>query len=335
MSVGVLYSKQGLALGEVVATFNRQWVSNQFGECKFELAAGADAVLLEKGNFLVLEHDSLPPWVGTLDTPQTWGAGKVLYTAYSAERLFQLRPGLPGILLKGSAGVIYRQIIEIANSYADTLIRPGNIWTGGTSREETVTLAPLYDDIIRISQRSRDDWWIEPQVIKGQLSLLAHWDEERGEALDFVLEEGVNIELKDNLMDEQGEIWNGVIGYGNGATWDSKPKTGLITAQESWDDYGPRIRGVFVDTDSLATVEAGARAYLRQHKQPRRSFNPTATDVAGTFEHLDIGNVLDLKTTRTGHEHGQQGLETSVEILEMTYREAVEAVDLVVDEEKR
>lgn len=334
MSMGYWFNKQGIVIGETVATFNRQWVKNQFGECKFELAAErVDPVLMEKGNFLMLEHDDLPIWVGYVDLPQTWAAGKVVFTVYSAERLFQLRPGLPGKLLKGTAGNIFTQIIEIANSYAETLIRPGDIYVGGVSREETVTLAPLYDDIIRISKRSRNDWWIEPQVVNGQLTLLAHWEERRGDDLEFALEEGVNIELKDNLMDEQGEIWNGVIGYGNGATWDSKPKSALIVDQDSWDEHGPRIRGVFVDTDSPSTVEAGARAFLRQHKQPRRSFNLTATNVNGTFKQLDIGNVVDLKTLRTGYEHGEQGIETSIEILEITYKEAGETVDLIVDEE--
>jgi hypothetical protein len=328
----VMFDKSGFAIGEVVATIDRQWVLNRYGEAKFEVSISqveAKPNVFEKGNFILLREDGLPDWAGYVDTPEPWGNGKVALTCYSAERLLELRPGVVDTLY-GTGGSIFVRAIEMANSWGDTLIRPGSIYKGGTSREES--FAPsnqIYDDILRIANRSGNDWDITPDFRNGKLTLLGNWYETKRRVIDFALTEGVNMEAKDGTLEYEGPIWNYVYAFGNAATWASRE------AVEVWDDdsihrYGLKATGLGVESNEEATIRAHAEAYLAYYKDPRRRLDVTVTNLNGTFGWLRIGNVPDVELIRQGLEDGEVGFTAAMEIGEMTYQHGAGRMDLVL-----
>lgn len=330
----VLFDKQGFAIGDVVATFHRQWVLNRYGEAKFQTAVSVvedHPEYFEKGNLIVLREDNLPDWVGYIDVPENWGEGRVLFTCFSAERIFELRPGRLDKLY-GTGGSIFERAIEMANSWGDTLIRPGTIHKGGGSREESFSPAnQIYDDILRISNRSRNDWDVTPEVSNGKLTLLGNWYETKRRVVDFALTEGVNMESKDGALEYEGPIWNYIFAYGNAATWASR-RTAEVWDDDSIAKYGLRARGAAVNSNAEATVLDQAEAMLELYKSPARKLDVTAVNALGTFGQLRIGHVPDVEMVSHGLEDREVGFTAAMEIVEMTYRHGEGKMDLILVE---
>lgn len=330
----IFFDKRGFAIGDLVATFDRRWNKNEYGEAKFvatQSDVAARAGQFESGNFLLLREADLPDWVGYLDTPESWGAGKVTFTAFSAERLFDQRPGVVDKLY-GTGGSIFERVIEMANDLGDTLIRPGEIFAGGNSREESFSPAnQLYKDIDRIARRSRNDWDVTPSYTNGKLVLEANWYERKRKRIPFALTEGYNMELKENTLEYEGRVWNYVVAYGNASTWSSR------VTHEVWDDesikkHGLRVTGLAVQSNEEATVQAAAEAHLAINKERRRKLDVSVTDVDGTFRQLRIGHVPDVEVMQQGIENGEVGFTAEMEIIEMIYDHAAGKIDVTLKE---
>lgn len=340
----ILRDKEGKAISDVQAIFDRAWLLNGYEQCSFTISAKKELARLDDftfGNYLTITDDELPIWGGYFDPNQPWSTtGKVGMNAYSGEKLFGTRAYKSEKLLKGSPGAIYRQIIEAMNSVIPwaTLIRTGNIYDGGDSREETISTKALYDDVLRISARSGNDFYVEPVIQDGILNFDGHWYAKRGEVKDFALEEGVNVEAKDNVIEYQGEIWNYIFAFGNAATG-SERETAIAYNQVSIDRYGPRMYPLSVDSNNKATVQASADVFLKYYANPRRTFNLTVggkrvrEDAKSTvFKTLRIGDTVDLNLYSPGYENGKSGVETKVRIFGMTHRGKRNTMELTANE---
>jgi len=334
MTQATLFDKRGFALDELTASYNRQWVKNAFGECKFTAAirdVEAHPEVFAKGNLIVIKQDNLPDWVGYLDFPEPWGDGTIVFQAFSAEKIFDLRPGRPDKLF-GTAGSIFNRLIGVANSWGDTLMRPGDIYLGGSDREESISYAnQLYADVQRIAERSGNDWDITPQVTNGKLTLLANWYAAKRKVVDHALTEGINMEAKSSTLEYTGPVWNSVVAFGNASTWASR-KLAYASDEASQANYGLRALGLAVDSNVDATVQAAADAYAAYYKNPRRSVDISATDVNGTFAWLRIGHVPDVELIGVGLDDGTKGFTMQAEIVEMNYLHDRDVMDLTVRE---
>jgi hypothetical protein len=341
----IVYDKEGKALGEVRALFDRAWVLNGYEQCTFLVSSRAELERLSDfafGNYLVINDDVLDAWVGYFDPVRPWSTtGVMTVEAYSAERIFEHRCFPGERLLTGTAGAIFRQIIEHANAVIpwNTLIRPGDIYEGGTSRQETINPKKLYDDVLRISSRSGNDWDVTPALDEnGVLTLRGNWYERRGSVKDFALEEGVNVEAKQNVLEEQGEIWNFIFAYGLGASWSDRPQA-VAYDLESIARYGVRMYGLAVEATTPATVEASAKAFLAYYAHPRKTFNLTVGGrrvredaLYNAYQMLRIGDVVDLRLYSAGFENGKLGVETQVRITGMTHRGRSDLMDVTANE---
>lgn len=333
----IVYDQAGRALQDIRAEFDRGWALNGREQCTFSISTvGANMDNFRFGNYLVITDAELPVWGGYFAAPQTWGTSeRATVQAYSGEGIFSWRCYRGEKLLKGTAGAIYRQIVENLNTSAPlaTLMRPGEIYDGGASREETVTARSYYDDVLRISARSGNDWWVEPVTDDGALHFEAHWYSRRGETKRYALEEGVNIEASDNVMEYQGEIYNYIFAFGNGATWADRVTLTELD-QTSIDLYGLRMYALSVNAGTETTVRASAQAFLRANAYPQRVFSlvvggkRTRENAAGAlFATLRVGDVVDLLTSSIGG-----GLETKVRVLGITHRGKSNTMNLVVKE---
>ena len=339
MSMITVYDRGGNAIAELKASAARAWVLNEYGRATVELSLREAAVketFLQFGNYLLIEHETLGNWGGVIDTPRVWQGGKVTVNAYSGEYLLGFRRGPLSKKMVGAAGVLYTQIIRMANSAEDLLIREGEIYTGGASVAQVVDVRPLYDAVCALAKQGGCDWSVTPaRDSAGRLIFSANWYKQAGADRVLALWEGQggNVSLGDNPLVEQGVIINDLLGFGGGGlTWASRPRHNTID-EESAGRYGLRqgYEAYNGATNSGTIAESTKRAVETEH-EPRRTFNLRALDEGDTFANLRLGDRVPLKLTSAGFMGGEIGMETVVRLVGMAHSDGDGAVELTCDE---
>ena len=304
----LVFDRSGTRLATFTADVARSWVLNDVGEATFTLPTSDEHCrqgVLEYGNLVVVRHEKVQPWVGVFYPPRDWGRFQVTPTAYSAELLLHFRRGIPGRRLTGTAGGIFEAMLEIANHAEDTLMRAGSIWRGGIMREETMETNSLLISAQRLAQRSGNEFGVEMELLPdGKLSLLAHWWQTRGAGRQYALIEGKNIEAGSTPWSEQGEIENDILGYGDGATWQSRPQYTALNAA-SRRRYGLMQGSVFFEgVTQPSTLQQNTESELRVRPHPRNTFRLSALDQDETWQQVRLGDTLPLDLHTVGFAGG-------------------------------
>jgi len=334
-----IFSRSGTQLTEFRASVARSWAIGQEGAAGCELKTSATYLTEENiqfGNWLLVENNMLPPWVGMIDFPREWSANTVSIYAYSPERIFTYRVGPEEETFSGSAGVIFRKLIELTNEIEPTVILPGYIWRGGDRRREKINPATLDSDFKRIVERSGEEYEFVPRVDnQGTLRIYARWRKRLGDRTEYYLTHGSggNLELLEQALVEDGPIVNDVIAYGTGATWAEKER-GRARNRYSINKYGLR-QTVLKDkkTDDPATLENYANRYLQQHRNPVRRLFGSALNKGSTFDFIKLGNVVNMVLKNSGFHGGVTGTETRTRIIGMAYDPDMgHKIDLVLEE---
>lgn len=334
-----IYSREGVPIAEIDVACARSWKLNRYGEATFTLAITdpkCTAENLRFGNYITIEHESLPTWGGVIDVPRTWGPGKVTARCYSAEYLMTWRRGEDEKKVDGTGGQIFRTLVADANAAENLLLVPGSIFTGGPSAPKKMRCANFYEAITQLSKDTSGDWSIDPVIgDDNRLTFSANWYEKRGEARNdtFRLREGHNIGLIEQPMVEQGRILNDIEGYGQGAKWDSRD-TVAVKDTTSIGRYGLRQTSVGFDVDSKAALQSAVESKLAREKEPRKTFRVEALDVGETFGALRIGNVMTVELLTTGFaDYGGFGTIAPVRITGISYDELEGKTVLTFQEE--
>jgi hypothetical protein len=330
-----IFDKSGAAIAEPGVDVWRSWRLNAYGRASFTLPANHPAArpeILAFGNYLLVEHDTLPTWGGVIDTPRRWGKMTVQVNACSAERILEWRRGPHLLLARNTPGGLFRRILQAANQQGDTRISEGEIFSGGTARDETLSLFNLYGEICRLAADYGNDWEIEAQINSaGRLSFLANWYARRGLRRDLALQEGVNIELSGLILREGapdgGDIVNDLLGYGSGIKWENRYHY-QRTDEESISQYGLRQGRRQFPENEPAVIQAATRQHLRLAAQPRNLFHFHALDVGETFANLRPGDSLPLRLYSAGFLDGGVGTQTRVRVNAMEYTDARPALAL-------
>jgi hypothetical protein len=316
----------------------RSWVLNGEGLCTLTLAANdakANESILQYGNFITVEHELLPMWTGVIDTDRSWGAGLLTINAWSVERLFKFRRSPNNTTLTAdSAGTLYKKLIDVANTDEDLRVVYGDIWRGGSPRDQQCDGKKIYELIAAISQRTGNDWSVEGAFdASGRLYFQAGWYEQKGSKQGLQLREGFNITTKEVALSEQGEIVNDVMGYGDGSTPETRIFYSEIDAL-SRGKYGLRqIAKDFNGNKEMTTLQQNVREALAANKTPVRTISVSAVDEGNTFKALRLGNTLPLYMTSVGFlNSGAVGMNTNVRIVGMRYNEALNEAQLIVRE---
>lgn len=337
-----VFDKNGYPIAEFSTSVERSWALGTEGRALFNFPSIKTDIVNERvlqfGNWILCESDSLPPWVGVIDLPREWSPRIVAVHAYSPERVFSWRRGLLEEKINAPAGKIFQKLLEILNSAEPTIIRNGDIWTGGISREETLNPKTIDDDLSRISNRSGEEYTWRPYIdSSGRLLIYADWQPVIGEETPLLLQEGRdggNTEVSNNYFVEDGDIINDLFGYGDGETWTSKQMVTVKNA-DSIARYGLRQSSEnFSGVTSATTIKNNAMTKLNEKKQPERSFHLNALNVGETFKFIRVGNIATLRFQSAGFMNGSTGYETKVRILGMAYDPATEKnkIELVVKE---
>jgi len=322
-----IFDREGFPVAEFRTTVQRSWAIGEEGRAVFSYPSRKTDIVNEQvlqfGNWLWVQNDTLPDWVGMIDVPRHWTARTVNVCAYTPERQFALRRGPIEDVLTGSSGTIFERLLQYVNLEETTVLRAGNIYRGGTQRQETINPTTLDKDLKRIQQRSGEEYQFRPATdVAGRLIVYCDWLDRLGIDSPVLLHEGRgggNIEATENIMIEDGPIINDTLGYGDGQTWKSKPTTKVIDPT-STGRYGLRqdSKGYSGVTTTQALIE-NSTSHIAQFKAPARSFEITALNVGETFQYINLGNRLKLRFQNIGFYNGTQGFETTVRILGMAY----------------
>lgn len=320
----ILCARDGTRLAEVVgAVYTCTWLISDAGSARFTLSTSDPACreeLLRPGNLVLIEHENgLPSWGGVIELPREWGRGSVTIHAKSGEQLLQYRRAARlGQILRGTAGAIYRQILQIAVGNAWLPIEVGSIFEDGESREETLQ-SKLMDEVKRIAERARNEFVFEPVTRDGKLVFVAHWYERAGAKVDYTAVEGLDLRASERPLVEQGELVNDLLGYGEGASWQSRPVyTGLEDGSIA--RYGVYQDAMGFDGNTYTgTLEANVRAELAKKARPVVTLDCRISNDRGGWNYLRRGNEIGVALHSVGFTGASLGTEQVIRIMGMEY----------------
>jgi hypothetical protein len=337
------YKKDGTRTASVNGLCSRTWVLNQYGQAEFTMpytSSAATQEVCEFGNYVLVysDTDAIPVWGGIIEPPRRWTPGGLVLKLYSCEYIMQHRFGPKKLVLKGKAGDVVSQIIQFANGAGDTRIRMGDVFLGGTDREETINPTPLYDDIVRVMSRAALDWEIQPDLSQSGVLFFKMNVRERigSDVTAFRLEEGKNLELTDEPLVEEGELFNSLLGYGDGSDWNTRV-TSLQKDQSSIDRYGLREHAKnFSGNKNQSTLDENTVNWLNKYSQPRYTYSVNVLDPIynkPTFVNIRLGNTIPIKVNSYGFakvgnskQYGSTGI---IKVYGMGYNEDVGKMQIV------
>lgn len=324
----------GAVLDRIDASFqNISWVLNGVGQATATVPyrnIAQYAALLQFGNTILLQFDNgLPDWGGIIDTPRAWPGGTINFTAYGAERLLALRQTGPNDVFRGvSAGQIFRQLLEGANSAAPTGLTIESVWLGG----EVFSPDYHYNDLATVAKELTEtggEFYVLPALENGRITFTLHFAERRGtEKSGVMLVDGRNV--TEASLEEQGTIANLWHVVGNGNTWGSSRPMVDVQDAGSIADYRRRERSQIIsDVHSTAELTAVGDELLAASKEPTRTVTLSVIDTPpALFADYHVGDALIADVPRLGF----AGFRSLVRVVGREYLPLSGVCNLVVEE---
>lgn len=337
-----VFDHGGRSLGQLQVATVRSWVINDWGRCNFDIAlsdAKANINMLQYGNFIYVEHipsvdssgaqrGTLPPWVGVILPLRTWRPGFVSIYAYSGEYFCKKR-GVPLTTFSGTAGDIFTQMLQSQFRSGGLQVTPGAVEkTSANISYEVKT--NVYDHAKALAQIVYQNWNVTGQVdLNGQLTLYGNWYTQQGIAVNRPLTDGVNLELTDPLLTEQGDMVNYLVAYDSASTPASRNQ---ITVRDdvSISDYGPLQATMVFQVTGAGPLAQAAQNFLLQNSQPTLIVSPTALDFNDTFSWLGIGNIWTITIPGAGFNGSTIGFYSQCRVIGMEYDDNQNKVKLNV-----
>lgn len=277
---------------------------------------------LPKKEWTLANKGKLPDWTGIILPDRNWELGVGQPTAYSIEALLQFRP-MPHVKTKGTPATMFKTILNLAHARAGNIvIQYGTIDDLPIEYPAELKLS-AYDEILDLISFAGMDWDVKGTVNeKGNLDLTANLYQRKGIDTPLILDSS-NTELQGPLLSEQGTPSNHVFGYSDADTQLSRlgPLEGIN--QAAVDDYGPlQLNQVYQGKRDGSSVQRLAQNRADKFGRPQKKLKRIALDKGKTFDYLDVGNTMTVKSTQVGfHPNGGYGFESKVKILTMDYND--------------
>jgi hypothetical protein len=155
------------------------------------------------------------------------------------------------------------------------MVAAGNINMAAPVRQETVN--DLLDSHIRgICLRTGHIWSVTGNNNAGKLELFLNYYPRREIVVDYLIEEGVNLETPNvgDILVEDGDVYNDILGTG-----DSGIQEDVLAYQAQNDnsiaEYGLRQTiESFPGNVESATIKKNTDEFLAEHREAVRSINP-------------------------------------------------------------
>lgn len=334
-----IFSRTGVEMVQFSALVSRSWAIGEEGRAEFSIPTRktnvANESVLRYGNWLLIENNVLPTWIGVIDTPRTFNAASITVSAYAPEHIFTWRRGPLQQVWQDCAGGLFGKMLDWINQQQITIVQPGTLWRGSDAYSMTVNPKKLDAYLKQLATVSREEYAFRTAIVNGQLAIYADWSPQLGEVYTGALlqtgKRGGNLEIQDGIITEDGPITNDMLTYGDGATWNSKP-TGQSVDETSADKYGLRQDAVNYAGADAETLQRLAEAWTSQYAEPDRAFALNALNVGSTFKYLRMGNRLTFRGEGVSFASGR-GADVEIRIIGMGYNPGEGAkVSLVVRE---
>lgn len=350
MSVVALYNKTDNTeiIKSPIMIQEMSWIKNKAGRLVFRLPIDhpmAKRNYLRWGTRVSAKVEGFPLWVGFIEPPRTWGNGSIKVVCRSMEYLMYYRRqrfvaagdkvSAP-YTIKGTAGELASQMLDIANAFKYTGIDIGEVFTGGGDRQETLS-GKFYNHLNDIADRSNCRWYISGMDTNGVLSMKLNLVEYAPVLTDYLIEEGVNLETpeSDDFLIEDNELYNDVLGLGDNA---SVSGVAAYNAKDSdtIEEYDLRQTvETFTNNVELSTIKKNAEQYLAQHVEPVSSLNPMLPYSADLAARLSLDTILPLRLYSAGFKpDGSIGFDGYIPIQSITYLGTEQQISLVVSAEE-
>lgn len=338
-----IFDKGGAFLEELDVKVARGFIRNEVSEAKFSIAlndAKCTRRVLEYGNILLVEHQdgdvSLPPWIGTIETPRDWTYEGINVNAKTPEHLldFRFAPYMP---LVGTMGSWFAECLAYANIYnvqGETKFVEGSIFNGGHTMDKTTKDLSMLHNIERAQEKSSGaHWTFTPSFTPdGLLTIAGNWFPRETVVSDLLITEGKNIVEQFGVsMSEQGdfvnraEVFYDVAGVAQPA--DKMVKENPISRSA----YGLRM-GVEHEENKNA-LEARADSVLIESAEPKRTYTLAVHNGDGeTFGMLRIGVLARLVMSRVGFSKNGFGTDTTVRVDSIEFSDEMNRAVLTVNE---
>lgn len=330
-----IYNPRGVKISEVDADFYREWKISEFGEGSFKISINDPKFseeLVDFGNWVYVEHSKLPEWIGTIETPREWEGGVITVNCLSGEARLKRALTRSNVKLEGTTGDIFQQLIEEYGGNITGLV-VGEVDNSGETSTFTEQYISLYEAANKLNDVNDDEWNVTPLVdSKGSVKFACNWKDKLGRRRKIKLFED-KVMKQGGRMVEQGEIYNSVFAHGTGSNY--KPK--LVGEYTDWDgvaDYG-LSEWLYSDASvNQFNNDKIAMKKTQEYKNPRRTFTLALADVSDLFQNIEIGDIFDMQLYSMGFTGKKVGLDTTVRILQMNYKDSENTVNIVADEVK-
>ena len=328
-----IFDLDGKQTATLEVNFRRTWKMNEYGSAEFTLSGYDSKTILSNlqfGRFIHVSHAKLGVWAGMIDTPRSWGYHKVSITAYSGEYILKQMRSPLNWKGEGHPGPLAAQLVQQSDGRHD-ILQAGSISEGGKSLKRESHLANVYDEVKQWAKEAASDWDVSAMVIDGKITFYLNWYEKKGETRLIPLDENLNLQLSENIMVEQGDIYNNIIGYDStDKSWNNCMKSHRID-QTSVDDYGPRYWSF---SHTIGHQQSGSdeatSAELNKKKKPRMTFDFSVLNVGEIWNNLRLGDTLPVRLSSVGF----GGVNTTARIFGMTFDDIENKVQLILDEDE-
>lgn len=332
------YRRDGLRLDEIECTCTRSWMLNGIGQARISIPRNDAKVSrrnIDFGAYVLIEHPRVGDWGGVIWPQLQWTDKTVELIAYDPAFLLKQRRVGNGAIT-GTAGQMMSQLVDIANQQENARVAVGSIVSNGPSWTETLKYASIYDTMIKLAQRSGQEWSFTSGLDKdGRLTFYANWHVKKGKNYNKRLEEGTHFEKPSGVaIVVSGDIANDILVFGYSSSSSQLVVSNKID-QASVDRYGLRQYSLGIESNNAAAVAAQAQVLLDQRAWPVVSHRLVLLDVDNAFNYAGLGDRFICRRVDYGlGVDGTPGYTFRARVIAREFDETEGKMPLTVDEEQ-
>jgi hypothetical protein len=330
----------GQSVGEFTAKVNRSWSlisPTVAGGGKSTITipnSVAERDWMKLGNFIYIEQDPLPPWIGMIDTP--WNAkSPVQITVYNAEYILSQRYLDNPTTISGTPFFIIDSLVGIANAQEETYIRTENQYIGHTGG----TWQAPFDQKDIWSQLKN---FIQQNGVEAYFSVHRRsWDRQllidlvvtpsAGQATGFEFRDGQGGNMRVTSASLEGTIQNRLVGINKASTAAELIVLPAVFDNDSVRQYRMRGGVYQFDVDNESQLLNQVNIQLAVSAWPRVKLTIDVKNVGDALSYCQLGNSAWVHASNIRLPGGQKGWRGMARIIVMAWNESSDTMSLALE----
>jgi hypothetical protein len=336
----VVLDFNGQSVGEFTAKVNRNWSlisPTVAGGGKSTITIPkkvAERDWMKLGNFVYIEQDPLPPWIGMIDTP--WNAkSPVQINVYNAEYILSQRYLDNPTTITGTPFFIIDQLVAIANAQEETYIRTQNQYTGHTGGVWAAVFdqKDIWSQLKNFVQKNGVEVYFSTahRIWDRQLIINLIVAEAAGQATGYEFRDGQGGNMRVTAASLEGTIQNRLVGINKASTDAERIILPAVFDNNSVRQY--RMRGGVYQFDvtnesqllNQINIQMATTAY------PRVKLTIDVKNVGDALSYCQLGNSAWVHASNVLLPGGQKGWRGTARIIVMAWNESSNTMSLALE----